>query len=702
MITTRYIRLCFCLVVLGTALDLSSIAAAPVDGSAPAAAKSVSLSPFRESAGMSAELLKLVHSAVFEVIVEKAKTDTTVYERELNWEMVPYAIRTDTYYSIGTAFAISRTELITAFHVIDLNAESMVYDRYFIRDSGGQVFEVDQVTAGSNERDFLIFTVKGRTFADYFEFEPSFEVGESVFSIGNALGEGIVMRNGLILGTVPENESGRWNLVKSSADGNPGNSGGPLVTQSGKVVALATSLRDNILYSVPAEAILETSRNKLQYRLRTGSGHLVLANTSSRVFETTVPLPAHYKAAQSRLVRASNRDYVRAMESLFSAAPEYLTGPNNLYLLNAAVSSAFPELEFVDKNDNNWNLSDLEVKNYTLPDDGRIGLATVSSFNIYKITRPLSTPLKPIDTDPKYIMDTILQNIRRDRTLARNDTYRILSYGDPMEVNEYQDALGRSWIAATWLAGFDDTVMIMYILPLPNGPAVISTWQTSSRRREYEWDLRKLCDHIHAAYSASFSGWNEFIALDSELPNEPQVNEPQVHEPPVRYIPGFLGDFKFNWKSGAQEVSVESGTVSVSAGKDVFEWTDLSELFIAPSWYRTGEESRIEFGVRQIVLSRDSRGREYINLYKNIKPDPRLGSSPAENWNDLVQAKYPFDGKPGISAKDNTGSVGAIIQPENANPNALYTLYLSMENPLDEENLNKRFSVLRGGVRVVK
>jgi hypothetical protein len=243
--------------------------------------------------------------------------------------------------------------------------------------------------------------------------------------------------------------------------------------------------------------------------------------------------------------------------------------------------------------------------------------------------------------------------------------------------------MGRSWITAVWLIEYDDSVLIMYILPLPDGPAVISTLQTSSQRRAYEWDLRKLCDHLQIAYSASFEEWNEFIALNA-------------------YIPSFLSDLKFNWKPDAQEVSIETGTVSVSAGKDVFEWSPRSELFIAPWWYRTADQGPIEFGVRQILFYRDPRHQEYTNLYKRIKPDARFGFTAAENWNDLVQAKYPYNEKPRISANDNTSSVGAILQTETPNPDVLYTLYLSMKDPEDEENLSKRFSALKAEIRVRK
>ncbi|GHV76428.1 hypothetical protein AGMMS49942_12490 [Spirochaetia bacterium] len=205
------------------------------------------------------------------------------------------------------------------------------------------------------------------------------------------------------------------------------------------------------------------------------------------------------------------------MEALFGAAPEYLTGPNNRRLINESVSSSFPALEMVDKDDDNWYLSSRYASKYTLPDDGQIARDSLYPFAIYKITRPRSVSLKQINTEPRYILDMILQNIRRERTLAGIDKYRILSYGDPIETSEYRDALGRSWIAAMWLIEYNDSVLIMYILPLADGPAMISTLQTSSRRRKSEWDLRKLCDHLQTTYSASsFEEWNEFIALNVE------------------------------------------------------------------------------------------------------------------------------------------------------------------------------------------
>ena len=634
-----------------------------------------SIPPESASGSLSAKTLSLVKNAVFEVVIEKPVNDPTVYEKELEWDKVPFVIRNDKYYSIGTAFAISTTELITAFHVIDLGNESLINNKYYVRDSEGEVYEVDMVTGGSREKDYLIFTIKGNaSFAEFFEFERNFKTGDPVLSIGNALGEGIVIRNGLVLGTIPEEDSGRWDLLKSSADGNPGNSGGPLVTPDGKVVALVTGLNDNILYSVPSGVILDDGRSSLSFRVKLQYGHLILANKLFSIFETAPLLPDTYAGVRKSIREAYEVAYDSAMSALFDEAPEYLTGPNNTYLLSSSLSSSFPEISFVDPNDDNWKLSGLEKKNYPLDNDGRLMHASVSGINFYKIKRPGHVSLEKINTDPKYIMDLILQTIRTERTLWGNDKYRILSFGEPYATGSYKDAIGRTWITAYWALGFTDKVQIMYILPLPSGPAILSTIQDSSSLFIYKWDLQKSCDHVFAPYDGSFAEWNDFTDLNS-------------------YIPDFLSDLNFEWKDSEQSFSFNNGPISISADRQVFDWVNDSQLFLAPSWYK--QNNRLEFGVRKLTLNRDPRNKEFIVFYRNIKPDPKLGSNAMENWNDLIVEKYPFDGKPVISVKDNTGSAGAVIRAREPNPETVHSLYLSMVDPLNEDNIAKRFDALK-------
>jgi hypothetical protein len=70
--------------------------------------------------------------------------------------------------------------------------------------------------------------------------------------------------------------------------------------------------------------------------------------------------------------------------------------------------SGFPQFDFVDKNNNNWKLSNLDAKWYKLPDDGWFIQVPVSGFDISKIDKPKSDSLEIINTDPRHIMDLIL------------------------------------------------------------------------------------------------------------------------------------------------------------------------------------------------------------------------------------------------------------------------------------------------------
>ncbi|MDR3200769.1 MAG: serine protease, partial [Spirochaetales bacterium] len=620
-------------------------------------------------------------SAVFEVLVKKpAENPAILYDKELDWSLVPYSIRTDAYYSIGTAFAVSPTELVTAFHVINLGQESGVFPQYFIRDLQGNIAEVDRVIRASNERDFLVFTVKGRTFDTHFTLEKNFTVGSQVFSIGNALGEGIVVRGGLVLGTVPEEEEGRWNLLKSSADGNPGNSGGPLVTPDGRVVGIVIALRDNILYSLPSAALLEVPEDTLKYRKKLTYTHLLLANRLTHVFETQTPLPASYEEARTALTEAFSSVYVKVMQDLFDAAPAFLDGPNNMHFLSSVVNTPFPELAFVDKNDDQWKLSNLDVKTYSLPDDGSLMQTSISDFTFMKLSRPNTASLTELNTNPKVLMDLILKGVKMERSLGSSGKYRILSYGEPESVTEYKDRLNRVWLRAHWLIAYEDAYLITYILPTPSGPAVIMTKLPTADIR-YEWDVDAICDHIQAAYRGDFDEWKEFLAQP-------------------KWVPQFLSGLSFEWNEKDSGLSLRYPDVFIQAGSDVFEWTSKSTLFLAPAYYLRGKN--LEYGIRKTVIQRDIQGRDYAVLYKNVKPDSRLGAKSEASWADIVAAKYPFDEIPRLSSKDNTGFAGSLLPPAHSSGDIRYSLYLSMENPESEENIKNRLTALKGGVSVEK
>jgi serine protease Do len=659
--------------VTGIALALAGLLLASCASSPSAGKTSVSLAP---------EVHALVQDAVFEVVVKKPAKDSLTYDKPLDWSSVPYAIRTDDYYSIGTAFAISKTELVTAFHVINLGEASAIYDGYYIRDSKGNVFEVDTVTRASNERDFITFTVKGKTFDKFFDLQKDFTVGSPVYSVGNALGEGIIVRNGLVLGTIPEEESGRWKKLKSSADGNPGNSGGPLITPDGKVVGIVIELKDNILYSLPTAAMLDTPADNLHFRQKLSYGHSLLpSKTITKYYETDVSLPGNYKAIQKTVTSRYQSVYEENMEALFKSAPVYLDGPNNGYFLNSVVDSAFPEVAFVDKDDNQWTLTDFNVDSFKLPDDGAIVRTSFDSFAFLKINLPKTVSLASVIAEPKGVMDLVLKGLSMERTLGGAEKYRILSFGDPSSVGEYRDAVGRLWIEAKWTLEFEDQCLIAFILPAPDGPVVLLTFQPTSRVKIYEWDMKAICDKAQIAYKGKFPEWTSFLAMK-------------------KWVPPFLSDIKFQWSEADKRMSVSNAAFSITAGPELLDWTSASALFLAPAHYREG--GKLQYGIRKVLVQRDVRGKDFVILYKNMTPDPILGDKAAEAWDDLVKAKAPFDGIPGIDTKEKVGSVGAILSQAVPSEEAIYSVYLTQEGANDQAALLAKLAALKAGIKIQK
>ena len=221
--------------------------------------------------GLSAEKIRLVSDSVFEVVYKKQIKDSLTYEKPLSFDNIPYAERTDKYVSIGTAFAISGTEFITAAHVLSLQTETQV-GNLFIRDRNKNVFELDTIEKYSNDRDFVCFTVKNRPAGSFLVLsgEKNPQLNTAVYAVGNALGEGVIIRDGTLTSRTPEDENGRWEWLRFSAAASPGNSGGPLLNGQAEVlgVILRKSESENLNYALPASIIIEFQANRAEYHNR--------------------------------------------------------------------------------------------------------------------------------------------------------------------------------------------------------------------------------------------------------------------------------------------------------------------------------------------------------------------------------------------------------------------------------------------------
>jgi serine protease Do len=208
--------------------------------------------------GPSAAAIRQLAAGVFEVVVPKLEDEQgTTYAVPLPTELVPFARRSDKFAGIGTAFALSPTRFVTAAHVMPLVGSYS--DRYYLRDSSGATYEVGRITKYSQTRDLAELELLTPA-ASVVPLEPRTDVaiGETVFTVGNAIGEGIVARGGTITSRTPEPVEGKWSFLRFTAPASPGNSGGPLVDAAGRVlgVVVRKSAAENLNEAVPIQELL--------------------------------------------------------------------------------------------------------------------------------------------------------------------------------------------------------------------------------------------------------------------------------------------------------------------------------------------------------------------------------------------------------------------------------------------------------------
>jgi hypothetical protein len=94
--------------------------------------------PLALSAPLNTSAEKAARAATFEVVVPKPEKDPLTYEKPLPMELIPYAVRSDKYVPVGTAFAMGPNQFMSAAHVFSTMIGSAMGSPV-LRDQQGRV-----------------------------------------------------------------------------------------------------------------------------------------------------------------------------------------------------------------------------------------------------------------------------------------------------------------------------------------------------------------------------------------------------------------------------------------------------------------------------------------------------------------------------------------------------------------------------------
>ncbi len=618
---------------------------------------------------LSSQLRKKIRAACFEIVVPKPEQDSIVYEKPLPWDLVPFAERNDKFYSVGTAFAVSDRELVTAFHVLSLGTPSRSFQRFFIRDAAQRTWEIDQIVAADEHRDVVRFTVRDKRFPEWLDLRTDHELNEAVYTVGNAYGEGILIRRGELVGSIPEPMEGAFNHLKSSADVNSGNSGGPLVDAQGKVLGLVVQRRDNLAISLPAAEFKALKPAAVFHNKVTYGFSLVPQHRIIRPRDLTVPLPASLAQTRDQAARGLHALYVQGMEALFKelAQDGFPAGKSAEETLRSIPGNVAPEVYFKSAETNLWDLSDLEYKGHDLPQGGRLVVSSAANLVFLYLRAPEGVEARTLFQKPRAAMDFILQGIRVNRTLGSVDT-RILSYGDPLQTGTHVDRWGRTWWRAVWHQEFSDQVKILYGTLVPGGLAMVLREDTWGQLDAWTYDLERILDHVALGYDGKPKAWEAFLAI------------PEA-------VPAFLKDTAVS--GGANSFRVRNAWIDAEIPKDLLPAEGDASLHLNFGFEPAAGGPRLT--LRRFRFETDSG--DYVSLIKHSKVPEGSAENKLKPWLDVVNRKAPYDRKQ--SLEDGKAIVASVHPLQAGKPDlrsqpSIYTLYLSQaQGPKESESLKR-------------
>ncbi|MCW5203038.1 trypsin-like peptidase domain-containing protein, partial [Desulfobulbus sp. US4] len=406
------------------------------------------------------ELIRDLNHGIYEVVTPKLEDDKVIYARKLPFEKLDYVERVEKYHSIGTAFFINEKELMTAEHVFNLIYFSLRKD-FFIRDMEGKVYPVNKVYKCSNRRDMMVFDLK-----KYPEkittltFNRKVEIGDTVFSAGNALGEGISYRAGQVASFTPERAYGDWDNIRFSSPASPGNSGGPLLNTEGEVVGLIVRKTQSENYNI-AVPISEADKLGDQAEFQARNVTVVIVGTSESLIKDwayQVPLPATLEKIKHKTQDSLGAFYQGLKNELIEKVKDknFPSGERfRFYLRDQPIIHGFSAI-MPDINFRKWSARPQLLEKEPLAAEQSVYHGSLEHFDMQAIVeKPKDVDLKTFLDSPKMILETVFAAVPYFRYIGA-DKVAVTSLGEPVNQNIWQDTLGRTWRSALWYVPYAD------------------------------------------------------------------------------------------------------------------------------------------------------------------------------------------------------------------------------------------------------
>ena len=620
-------------------------------------------------------------NATFEVVLAKPEADPLTYEKPLPLELIPYRERTDKYQSIGTAFAIGPNRFVSAAHVIAAGNGSQ-YGQLALRNAAGTIYRVDKIIKFSTMEDYAVFSVLDPPVLVPLKTRAPPPLDTPVFAVGNALAEGIVIRDGLYTSDTPEEIDGRWQWLRFSAPASPGNSGGPLIDRNGNVigVVLRKSPNENLNFALAIDQVLKGSEESAAIEARTSYRILVLKTADSTTLDEKIPLPQSldefYIAARqisANFMAKAHADFMK------NHADVIFPRGNSEQLLATVYTESFPKL-ITQSDSGAWALAGDTPKKVQLEKNGYIQSAAVSNVLLIRLKTPDDVRASTLVTDSKQLMDLLLKGHAISRQVG-TDAVRVTSMGVAKEESWFTDTYGRKWQVRSWLLPFSDTVIVTVGLPTPDGMVMMSAQIQTAYRELLSSELEGLCGFFYLSYTGSLAQWQEFLNNPSALPSTLANKKVQ-----------------FDYNRG---LAISSSRFQMLVPTTVLKINSDSVLMLKFSYLRDGAATVWDLG--GVYLADSAQNFKWIGTLRRLKPAPSMAEETTRFWHTLASGAHPYEGSPFMSAgRTEINSLVNLKDVAAGKATVGYTMSLNCEGAQPAHVMKSEFSALERGFTITE
>jgi hypothetical protein len=640
---------------------------------------SASASASASAAALEAGVQQRIRAATFEVVQKKPDDGAVSYDRPLPLELIPYQQRIDKYRSIGTAFSIGGNRYVTASHVFQLGSGSQ-FGPPALRDAAGNVYDIDKVWKFSDREDFVEFSLsqepKG---VGKFEIGPPPALDDTVFAVGNALGEGVVIRDGVFTSETPEEEDGEWKWVRFSAAASPGNSGGPLIDQAGRVigVVLRKSESENLNYALPIERLAGMREGEGRIAGRVPVRLAIFDASETLEVRENVPLPQAPTEFFNNVRKVTTEKIEQGQHALLEHNRDrvFPNGTKSSQLLHTGLFAPFPRV-VRESQDGLWGASGEQTQTFQLDHNGFVEIY----HGIVRLRRPDDVSLARLYGDSSLYMDLLLKGYAVRRQVG-SESVKVTSLGKAQWSSTHTDAYGRTWQVNVWAEPWADTVLVMMSLPTPEGYVALIL-PTASGHRQISIDTQALmADYFFVSMGGTLWQWQEFLAQKNVAPRV--FSEFKIAIEP---------DHRVEFHSHRADLIVTSDLVPLS--RDSLLWLKFN-------FFKDSE--RVVWDVGGLAVQESSQKQNWAEFWRSSQPDPEMPQSFQSHWHKLQQREFPFNGLVNnVSSATRISTTADAPGDDGANAKVRYTLDVQREGEQSQDFMAPKLELLKRSFKALE